>query len=65
MHEAHANRADAERWDSDPDFWRLDTWSDAQLADNARFNYYLAHASRRAADREKGAKTGASAALPR
>ena len=36
-----------ERWDADENFWRLDTWTEAQLADNKRFNHYAANVERR------------------
>jgi hypothetical protein len=31
------------RWDADENFWKLDTWSEAELQDNARFDHYMAN----------------------
>ncbi len=46
--EHQATRADEEaRYDADANFWRIDTWTQEQLADNARFGYYAANVARR------------------
>jgi len=38
-----------DRWDADESFWRIDTWTDAQLADEQRFGHYMQNAHRRGA----------------
>jgi hypothetical protein len=38
------SRADERaRWDADDRFWRIDTWTDAELCDDARFAHYMAN----------------------
>jgi len=32
-----------ERLDADPNFWRVDSWTQEQLADNKRWGHYMAH----------------------
>jgi hypothetical protein len=45
--EGQASRADEEaRWDADANFWRLDSWSEADLCDNRRFGHYLANVAK-------------------
>jgi hypothetical protein len=42
--DADAFEAERDRWDADESFWRIDTWSDAQLADEQRFGHYMQNA---------------------
>lgn len=43
-----AREAQNRRWDTDDAFWRIDTWTPQELADNARWSYYVSNPQRHA-----------------
>jgi hypothetical protein len=46
-HLASPRQDQLDRWDSDPHFWKLDTWTEAELCDDQRIGHYLANVGRR------------------
>lgn len=41
--QTEARADDRARWDADDNFWKLDTWSEDELADDVRFTHFLAN----------------------